>query len=123
MSTNQALTALQHWALKSTEILRLHAPELAQHPWTHKAAIASVTLGLVFWGNRALNRLSLNNWTKAKSWDNERELVLITGGCSGIGKQIASSLVRKGVRVVVLDIQDPVFTQGEYMASKDFFRT
>lgn len=38
-------------------------------------------------------------------------LVLITGGRSGIGKEIASSFVKKGVRVVVLDIQDPDFTR------------
>jgi hypothetical protein len=120
MSTNQALTALHHWALKSMEVIRLHALELAQHPLTRNAVIASTALGLVFWINRALNHLSLNNWTSVKGWDNGHELVLITGGCSGIGKEIASSLVKKGVRVVVLDIQDPTFNQGEYL-SKGLF--
>ncbi|EEA26094.1 hypothetical protein TMatcc_005655 [Talaromyces marneffei ATCC 18224] len=113
MSANQALTALQHWALKATEVVRLRAPG----PMTRNAVIASAALGLVIWANRVLNRLSLNNWTKVKKgWDNEHELVLITGGCSGIGKAIASSLVKKGVRVVVLDIQEPEYTQDEDVA-------
>jgi hypothetical protein len=72
----------------------------------------SAALGLIFWVNRALNCLSLNNWTKAKHWDNAHELVLITGGWSGISKEIALSLVKKGVRVVVLDIQEPAVAQG-----------
>lgn len=116
MDTTQALTTLQHLALKSTEVARLYAPQLAQHSLTRNAVIASVALGLLLKANRVLNRLSLNNWTQSKRWDNKHELVLITGGCSGIGKEIASSLAKKGVRVVVLDIQDPTFTEGEYFS-------
>lgn len=113
MSTNQALATIRCWAIKTTEVVCHRAVQSAQHPLTRNAAIASAALGLVFWVNRALNSLSLNNWTMAKRWDNERELVLITGGCSGIGKEIATSLVKKGIRVVVLDIQDPTFTHGK----------
>lgn len=68
---------------------------------------------MIFWVNRVLNCLSLNNWTKVKYWDNEHELVLISGGWSGISKEIALTLVKKGVRVVVFDIQEPAFAQGE----------
>lgn len=118
MFIHQALITLQHWALKSTEVGRLYAAQLAQHPLIRNTAIASATLGLLFWVNCTLNRLSLDNWTKAKRWDNKYELVLITGGCSGIGKAIASSLAKKEVQVVVLDIKDPEFTQGEYLAKK-----
>ena len=73
----------------------------------------SAALGLIFWVNRALNCQSLNSWTKVKHWDNEHELILIPGGWSGISKEIALSLVKEGVRVVVLDIQEPAFAQGE----------
>lgn len=121
MSTHQTLIALQNWALKSTEVARLWAPQLAQYPLTRNTAIASAALGFSYWVNRALNRLSLDNWTKAKRWDNEYELVLITGGCSGIGKAIASRLAKKEVHVIVLDIQDPAFTQGEYLPKKTLF--
>ncbi|GAM35749.1 short-chain dehydrogenase [Talaromyces pinophilus] len=89
MSTNQALATPQDWALQPMEAVRLHAPELVQHP-------------------------------SAKHWDNAHELVLITGGWSGISKEIALSLVKKGVRVVVLDIQEPAFAQAFYHADVTF---
>lgn len=41
MSTNQALATLQDWALKSMEAVRLHAPQLAQHPLVRNAAVVS----------------------------------------------------------------------------------
>lgn len=86
MSTHKALIALQHWALQSTEVAHLYAPHLAPHPLIRNIAIASAAFGLLLWVNRALNRLSLDSWTKAHRWDSEYELVLISGGCSGIGK-------------------------------------
>ncbi|KUL89958.1 hypothetical protein ZTR_02977 [Talaromyces verruculosus] len=86
MSTNQALAALQDWALQPMEAVRLHAPELVQHP-----------------SPKQLEKVK--HW----DWDNEHELVLIPGSWSGISKEIALSLVKKGVRVVVLDIQEPAF--------------
>ncbi|KAF3395528.1 putative oxidoreductase EphD [Talaromyces pinophilus] len=80
----------------------------------------SAALRLIFWVNRALNCLSLNNLTEVKHWDNEHELVLIPGGWSGVSKEIALSLVKNGVRVVVLDIQEPAFAQAFYHADVTF---
>ena len=43
---------------------------------------------------------------------------VVTGGASGIGKGIAKALLRRGARVVIADIEEPVLEQsvGELMA-------
>lgn len=33
-------------------------------------------------------------------------MAVVTGGCSGIGEEIVKGLKRRGVRVVVLDVQE-----------------
>ncbi|KAJ8143992.1 hypothetical protein OY671_002904 [Metschnikowia pulcherrima] len=39
-----------------------------------------------------------------------RDLVVVTGGCSGLGKELVARLRHQGVRVAVLDVQEiPVF--------------
>ena len=58
--------------------------------------------------NRALNWWALGNWRVAKSrWQWQNEVGVVTGGCSGIGLAIAQALASRGVKVAVLDIQDP----------------
>jgi NAD(P)-dependent dehydrogenase (short-subunit alcohol dehydrogenase family) len=51
----------------------------------------------------------MNNWQSAHPWQGDRELVLVSGGCSGIGKQIMEDLASQGIRVVILDINEPNF--------------
>ncbi|KAJ5715444.1 uncharacterized protein N7483_012625 [Penicillium malachiteum] len=50
---------------------------------------------------------------KIEQWDPENELVLITGGSSGIGKQLVEDLCRKKNRVIIFDIQQPEFELPE----------
>ena len=50
---------------------------------------------------------SLNNYTRLGSWNPDRELVLITGGSSGIGEQIMRDIARYHVKVVIMDMQEP----------------
>ncbi|KAK3182234.1 hypothetical protein K4F52_006411 [Lecanicillium sp. MT-2017a] len=65
-------------------------------------------LGAVRYINASLSSLALNSWrlTKSSGWDWQNEVAVITGGCSGIGKCTVERLVRRGVRVAILDIQD-----------------
>jgi all-trans-retinol dehydrogenase (NAD+) len=65
-------------------------------------------LGLVRCINRAMNSWALNNWRASAQvgWEWSKEIAVVTGGCSGIGKAIALGLAIKGVKVAVLDIQE-----------------
>jgi all-trans-retinol dehydrogenase (NAD+) len=58
--------------------------------------------------NRAMNSYAMNNWSmrSMSGWQWEGELAVVTGGCSGIGRALVEGLVRKGVRVAILDVQD-----------------
>lgn len=58
----------------------------------------------------------MNNWTRdTYDWQGGGEIVLVTGGASGIGAKVVGFLGELGVRVVVLDIQEPPVGQsGEF---------
>lgn len=60
--------------------------------------------------NRFISQCALQNWTTNSAWNAANELVLLTGGTSGIGKQVMEDLSKSGVRVVILDINEPAFT-------------
>jgi short-subunit dehydrogenase len=64
-------------------------------------------MGVVYRLNRTLTRRVLNNWVADRSWDFTREIVVVTGGCSGIGSQIVQDLTRRNIKVAVLDVNPP----------------
>lgn len=82
--------------------------QLVNSPVTRKTLGTIFALGFVRYANRTLSRWAANNWT-SDSWQGEKELVLVTGGASGIGRQIMEDLSRAGARVVILDISEPNF--------------
>ncbi|KAJ5643006.1 uncharacterized protein N7484_005513 [Penicillium longicatenatum] len=77
--------------------------------------------------HRKLTKLVLNNFQQSEKWDPENELVLLTGGTSGIGKQLAEDLSNQRLRVIVLDIQTPnyplprnvIFYKADITSSKE----
>lgn len=89
---------------------------LALVPWLRDPARTALVVQALKWvlalrvvggANRALNALALNNWrvwAQTGRWQWEREVAVVTGGCSGIGALIVKKLVGKGVRVVVFDV-------------------
>lgn len=97
-----------------TQTALSHVPEPAQgylrNPLTQKALGVLLALGLIRSLNKSLSQWTLNNWTSSPRWNPARELILITGGCSGIGKQVMEDLSKTGVRVIILDITEPKFT-------------
>ncbi|KAH7152035.1 hypothetical protein B0J13DRAFT_658357 [Dactylonectria estremocensis] len=54
----------------------------------------------------ALNSWATNGWriTAHKGWRWSEEIAVVTGGCGGIGKELVTGLVKKGVRVAILDV-------------------
>ncbi|KAG9783479.1 hypothetical protein ABEF93_004677 [Exophiala dermatitidis] len=70
-------------------------------------------IGLALHVNRLLNRLALNYWhltRQGEPWDfatEGKEVIVITGGCSGFGREMVKMFAAKTrARIVVLDIQD-----------------
>lgn len=63
-----------------------------------------LALGFVRVVNNFLSRRALNNWVH-DPYDFSKELVLITGGSDGIGKEVTLMLASHNIRVVVLDVQ------------------
>ena len=53
-----------------------------------------------------LTELARNNWRLADTsrWNWKDEIAVVTGGCSGIGEEIARALAKRGVKVVILDV-------------------
>ncbi|KAJ5086260.1 hypothetical protein NUU61_007567 [Penicillium alfredii] len=100
-----------------------HLPDPAQqwlrNPTIQKVLAVVVALGLLRSANRCLSQWALNNWRRSDPWRSTRELVLLTGGCSGIGRQVMEDLARTGVRVVILDINEPTF---QLPANVSFYR-
>lgn len=69
-----------------------------------------VVAGIIYRLNRMFSRLILNNFVSDKTWDWKREIILITGGSSGIGALIAHKFSDRNVKVVIFDISAPKAT-------------
>ncbi|KAF2180260.1 dehydrogenase/reductase SDR family member 8 precursor [Zopfia rhizophila CBS 207.26] len=80
-------------------------------------------LGLLGSVNKQLNKLALNSWrirSEKKKWEWNKEVAVVTGGCSGIGELVVKGLNKKGVRVAVLDIQQLPPSLQNYASIKFF---
>lgn len=64
-------------------------------------------LGILTRVNSWLSRLAVNNYSVNSSWDWKKEIILLTGGSSGIGAKIAAKLAEGGSQVVILDVNPP----------------
>ncbi|KAJ5359621.1 uncharacterized protein N7496_012034 [Penicillium cataractarum] len=64
--------------------------------------------GILYQTNRWLSRRYLNAFTGNTKWDSTKDLMVITGGSSGIGAAVTSRLSNDGTKVIILDIQPPL---------------
>lgn len=79
----------------------------------YQTAIQYITVAsALLWLNDYLSAISRDNWTTDDGWDWEKELVVVTGGSSGIGAGVAQRLAAKGARVVVVDFAPLTYSPG-----------
>lgn len=89
------------------------------HPWIRSPAVIralSVVLGIsVVRGiNNKLSQWVTNNWKRDAKFIKSQEIVLISGGSSGIGELMAAQFAKLGVKVVILDLNPPKTDIGKY---------
>jgi all-trans-retinol dehydrogenase (NAD+) len=65
------------------------------------------SIGLLRKLNKTLSRLMLNNFVSDKTWNWSREIVIITGGSSGIGALMVKMFAERDITVIILDITPP----------------
>jgi len=89
---------------------------LAQLPFAVDVSTVVKTLkvlfgvGIVSTLNSILNRFAHNHWTLftgAAPWEWNKELCVMTGGSGGLGVIVTRHLIKKGIRVAILDVQPP----------------
>lgn len=87
-----------------------------RHATVIKALKWLLTLGLLKNANKTLNHLALNRYRlrpESSRWNWDKEVAVVTGGCSGIGSMIVKRLISRGIKVAILDIQQlPPSLQG-----------
>ncbi|KXJ87875.1 hypothetical protein Micbo1qcDRAFT_215077 [Microdochium bolleyi] len=88
------------------------AAGLARSPRVQAGVAAVAALGLLPYINAWLSRRRANNYITDSAWDWSKEIVVVTGGCSGIGAKIVEQLERRHVKVIVLDLHKPAKEAG-----------
>lgn len=76
-----------------------HREPLAHYTLCYTAVLAVVEMGI--WMNHRVT------YGKHRQVEWEGEVVVITGGASGLGRVVAEMLVRKGAKVAVWDVREP----------------
>lgn len=57
--------------------------------------------------NKWFSNIALNNFITDAMWDLKKEVIVVTGGSSGIGAVITSKLSERGSTVIILDLNPP----------------
>ncbi|KAI9372194.1 hypothetical protein BJX61DRAFT_458366 [Aspergillus egyptiacus] len=89
-----------------------------QHPKAFQALKILASLAVLRRLNAWLNQRALNNGV-SDQYDWNKEVVVLTGGSGGIGKQVATLLGNRGIKVAILDIQAP---QGTLPSTVRFYK-
>lgn len=65
-----------------------------------------IGLGTIYRANNYLSNRALNNYVR-DTWNWKKEIVLITGGSSGIGELMVQKFAKLSIKVVVVDVKPP----------------
>ncbi|KAF5553359.1 retinal short-chain dehydrogenase reductase [Fusarium mexicanum] len=86
-----------------------HAAKLAKSKNILAGAAAVLLLGFLPRFNAWLTRRKVNNFLTDNSWNWTKEIVVVTGGSSGIGKEIVLKLAKKHIKVIIVDLNAPSY--------------
>ncbi|KAJ9647237.1 hypothetical protein H2199_002224 [Coniosporium tulheliwenetii] len=86
----------------------------------NKALKVLIAIGVLYRLNNFLSRRALNNFTRDRSWDWRKEIVVVTGGCSGIGELMVRKFAKNSIKVVALDLNPP---KTPFPAKALFYKT
>ncbi|KAG9228111.1 putative short-chain dehydrogenase/reductase family 16C member 6 [Amylocarpus encephaloides] len=110
--------------LKSTIVaLALnYLPRLPSYLTSKHVATALPTVRWIFgglWGlsilkhiGAILNHTAQNGWSRGRQWKGSEEIIIVTGGASGIGALVVDGFVKRGAKVVIFDVNEPKETFG-----------
>lgn len=80
---------------------------LWDNPVAQTAAISAIAGILIYNLNHVLDEWAWNNYSTARRWDWRKEIVLVTGGSSGIGESVVRKLAKRSIKVIVFDLNHP----------------
>ncbi|KAG5806316.1 hypothetical protein H9Q74_012679 [Fusarium xylarioides] len=83
------------------------AIDLTRNPKVQISSGIVLALKSLGYLNAWYTKRKINNHVIDPSWDWSREIVVITGGSSGIGAAIVSRFAEKGIKVLILDQNPP----------------
>ncbi|SPO01993.1 related to a retinal short-chain dehydrogenase/reductase [Cephalotrichum gorgonifer] len=83
------------------------ALELLKSPKVRNAAAIFGFLTLLPSLNRWLSWRRANNNITRRTWNAPKEIVVVTGGSSGIGAKIVQMLESRGLKIIILDVNPP----------------
>ena len=112
--TAPLLVALLYYPQKLQSILPTRLHPLIFSPKLVAALKFALGLSVIRAINSRLSTAVVNNWTSDAKFVKSQEVVLISGGCSGIGKVLAEGFAKHGVKVIVLDIAKPKTPLRQY---------
>ncbi|KAJ8061269.1 hypothetical protein OCU04_010334 [Sclerotinia nivalis] len=105
--TGALLVALLYYPHKLQAILPTNIQPHITSPASVRTLKVLLVFGILKGLNDKLSQLVLNNWKGNAEFIKSQELVLITGGSSGLGELMARDFSSKGVKVVVMDLNPP----------------
>jgi len=88
-------------------------------PLHHAAVAVLLSFAMVLGLEKAYERIT---WGKSRTLDWAKEVVVITGGSSGLGRVIADTYLMRGVKVAVLDVNTFEVEDDKDMASLRFYQ-
>lgn len=88
------------------------AVQMAKTPQAQAGLSTLALLLLLSKLNSWLSRGKANNFVVDNTWNWSKEIVVVTGGSSGIGAEIVSRLERDNVKVINIDLNPPLKPAG-----------